>query len=131
MNAPQKRTLYILFFAFIFSSGVFRLLVEMLTQQARPPSPPETLAAMRTLCYAMAGVVLLISIGWTLLRTARSNTFPQFQTNMIVSLALSEACSIFGLLLFLLGGSAGEFNRFAIASVLVDLIFILPTLTRR
>jgi|SRR5579871_945129 len=131
MTPQRKRVLYILFFAFVMSEGMFRVLVYLITQQARQAPPVDALATMRPICYAMAGVTLLASIGWTLVRTRASPTWQQFQTNIILGLALSEACTIFGMLLFLLGALPNEFNGFAIASVVVDLVVILPQIIRR
>lgn len=50
----------------------------------------------------------------------------QFQTFSIIALALSEACTIIGLLLFFLGGKAEHFAFFAAGTLLVNFLFILP-----
>ena len=130
MTPQRKRILYILSFAFVFAEGIFRLLVFLLNQEPRNSSPAATMATLRPICYAMAGVALLTSIGWTYMRTRYSTSWQRFQSNVIVSLALAEACTIFGLLLFFLGGPANEINGFIIATVMVDLVVILPQIRR-
>jgi len=50
----------------------------------------------------------------------------QFQTDSIVSLALSEACAIYGLLLFFLGAPLREFALFGLGTPMVNFFFILP-----
>src|SRR5580700_6650027 len=117
MNTRPKSNLYILFFAFVASIGIFRLLVFLVSQKGQQvPPPPETLATMRPICYAMAAIGLLACAGFTFIRTRSSPTWQRFQTNVILALALSELCTISGMLLFLMGAQPGEFNRFAIAS---------------
>lgn len=50
----------------------------------------------------------------------------RFQTVSIIALALSEACTVIGLLLFFLSRSSEQFVYFAAGSVLVNLLLILP-----
>jgi F0F1-type ATP synthase membrane subunit c/vacuolar-type H+-ATPase subunit K len=127
----RKRTWYILFCAFIASIGVYGLLVSMLAAQRASMQPlPAVPAVLRQGIYLLACACLLGAIGW-MQRAApgftRTPLSPaQFTSMTIVALAMSEACAIFGLLLFMLGGPPAEFARFAIATVLVNLLFILP-----
>lgn len=132
MTDQRKRVLYILFVAFVMSEGVFRLLVEIIRQTPEHTASSALLpASVKPLVYGIAALALLASIGSTFVRTRFSTTWSQFQTNVILSLALSEFCTIIGLVYFFLGAQPAEFNRFVIASVAVDLFVILPQIARR
>ena len=50
----------------------------------------------------------------------------EFQAFSIISMALSEAGTIFGLLLFFLSGETLPFLYFAAGTLAVNLLFILP-----
>jgi hypothetical protein len=132
MTTFRKRDLYILFVAFVASECVFRLLVFIVSFKGQQvPPPPETLAAVRPICCALSALGLLAAVTWTLRVAKPSPNWPRFYTNVVFSLAFSEACTVFGMVLFFLGAHHGEFNRFAIASVAVDMIVILPQIIRR
>lgn len=130
MVRQRKRVWYILFFAFVFSVLIYGVLVHLLVAQphaARPPDP----AAMRPIMYGLAGLALLAAIGISLLKMPRASTPAHFQATMILVLAFAEACCIFGLLLFFLGAPPSEFLRFQVATIAVDVLFILPQIVRR
>ncbi len=91
---------------------------------------------LRPICYALAGVSLLASIVWMHLKMQGKSRLVgepskplspgEFQTLTIQAMAMADVCAPFGLLLFFLGALITEFALFAIASVVVMLVFILP-----
>ncbi len=132
MTDQRKRVLYTLFFAFVMSEAVFRLLVEIIRRAPEHIATATVLPpSVKPLVYGIAALALLASLRSTFVRTRFSTTWSQFQTNVILSLALSEFCTIIGLVYFFLGAPPSEFNRFIIASVAVDLFVILPQIARR
>ena len=88
----------------------------------------------------MAILALVASVAWMYVKTngkigdgstygvakAELMSPSEFQTNSIVALALSEACTIYGLTLFFIGVAIKDFVPFAVGTVLVDLFYILP-----
>ena len=127
----RKKTNYVLFFSFIACIGMFRILIAEITM--KPHRVPHTASpgSMRSICLVLAVGCLLISVAWTMLKTRNSTSPMRFQSNMVLSLAWSNACSIFGLVLFFLGGEPGEFTIYAVGSLLVDLVVILPQVVLR
>jgi len=90
-----SRVLYVLFFAFVMSEGVFCLLAATMPQSPQHVARPvDTIASMRPLIYGFAALTLLASLAWTFVATRLSSSSMQFQRNVILSLALSEACTI-------------------------------------
>ncbi|HZO88191.1 MAG TPA: hypothetical protein VFB38_07600 [Chthonomonadaceae bacterium] len=135
----RKRVWLILVFAFIASIGIYGALVCLLQQQRPAPPSPAVLSTLRPVLYLLAIACLLASVGWMHGNTrnlpggAFSPAAPpplpapeRFQTITVIALALAEACAIMGLVLFFLGASAVEFARFALGTVIVDALSILP-----
>jgi hypothetical protein len=135
-TTAKKTTWFIIFFAFVTSVGVYGLLCFIIQQSKSPPQPQSILPTVRPILYAAAGVCLLASIVWMHLKSqgkakmvGEPLTLPspdEFQTATITALSLADTCAPFGLLLFFLGAPIAEFARFAVASVVVMLFFILP-----
>ncbi len=143
--APQqgspKMTWVIIVFAMAMSVLIYGLLCFFLMQSRTPPSG-RSLATMRPIVSAMAVLSLVAAIGWLQWKTSgRIGDTPavlgdrssaalmepgEFQTQSIIALALAEACSIYGLLLFFLGAPITEYAVFAAGSLLVILLYILP-----
>ncbi len=130
----NQKTWFIIFFALVASIGTYGLLCFFVTQNPTRPISP-TLATMRPFFIALAVAALMAAVAWLRFRVdgqiggeGRPVTMSpaQFQTGTIIALALSEACAIFGLVLFFLGAPLGEFALFALGSVFVDLAFVLP-----
>jgi len=81
--------------------------------------------------YALAAVGLLGAMYWSQLRMPAANGGSRFQSEMIVALAFAEVPTIAGLLLFFVGRKTTEFWPFAILSVLVQVLFVLPRVIQR
>ena len=136
----RKTTWFIIFFAMVASVGVYGLLCFILMQSRSAPPVGNGLQTLRPILYVVAVGDVLASIAWVHFKTngriggtaAMPSTgyllmkAAEFQTVSIVGLALAEACAIFGLLLFFLGAPITEFALFAVATLAVDLLYILP-----
>jgi hypothetical protein len=130
-----KMTWFVIFFAILASVGVYALMCFII-QQSRSEPPETSLAVLRPICYALAGVSLLASIVWMHLKMRGKSRLVgepsqplspgEFQTVTIQALAMADVCAPFGLLLFFMGAPIAEFALFAIATVVVMLVFILP-----
>ena len=130
MASPQKTTWMILTFAFMMSIGVYCGLVLMLNAQPAP-SPVSSVAPIRMVAYAIAAAGLCGSLFWSQTRLSGMSTPQRFQTDLILSLALAEIPTIAGLMLFFIGRKTAEFWPFAIVSVLIQALFILPRVLQR
>lgn len=141
-SRPATRTTwFVLFAAMTWSVLVYGLLVYLLGQSRnRPPLAGTTHSVMRPVLYLLAGVNLLLAVvlpGFIVKKNTQTDSsapigsepVPEpsvFQTASIVSLALSESCAIFGLLLYFMGEPAREFWSFAVLTLLFNVIYILP-----
>jgi F0F1-type ATP synthase membrane subunit c/vacuolar-type H+-ATPase subunit K len=141
-GAPQatKKIWFAILFALVVAVGVYGLVAFIIAQNRSAPPPGNNLETLRPILYIAAGVALLSAIGWMHFRTygkigdvtalpeprAPLMSPGQFQTETIIGLALAEACSIFGLVLFFLGVPLVEFARFAAGTILVDVFYFLP-----
>ena len=138
--ATSKTTWFIIFFALVVSVGIYGLLCFLMAQSRSTPSG-NSLGTLRPIFYVLAGASLLASIAWMHFKTygkiggspvspattAATLLSPQeFQTVSITGLAMAEACSIYGLVLFFIGAPIMEFARFAAGTLAVDLLYILP-----
>jgi F0F1-type ATP synthase membrane subunit c/vacuolar-type H+-ATPase subunit K len=127
-NSMQQSTRIqrlVVFLFFCASPFIFRMMIALLEQGQRPPASPN-FASLRLTILVVAGLLLVVSALFSLLRLSPSLTPAQRQTNMIVALALAEAPCIFGLMLFMLGGTSADYNPLMIGTLLVNLIFIAP-----
>ena len=120
----------ILVFAFIVAKLTFCVLVVILSRHPDAPSAAN-LAILRPICYGLAAVGILGAVYWATSKLSTSPNIQRFQTDMILCLALSEVACIAGLLLFFLERQVATFWPFAIASVVTDLIFVLPRVLQR
>jgi len=139
----DKKNWLIIFAALVGSVFIYGLMCFVITQgrvanpQSAPKTPQDTL---RWMFSAMAVVALLASLGWMHVKTSGKigdgSTYGlakaelmspgEFQTQSIIALALSEACTIYGLTLFFIGVAIKDFVPFAVGTLLVDLFYILP-----
>ena len=140
MNTPRpaslRQTWLIIFGALVFSVFVYGLLCYLIEHSPTPRRVnAASLAAMRPILIGLGIAALVVSVGWLRFNIdgkigdgSRDLALSpgQFQTNSIVALALSEACCIFGLLLFFIGAPIKEFAIFALGTLFIDFAFILP-----
>jgi hypothetical protein len=132
MASPQKKTWMILTYAFMMSIGLYCGLVLMLNAQPlSTPPDASVLPVAHTICYTFAAVGLLGSLYWSQVKMRATTAPPRFQTDMVLALALAELPTISGLLLFFLSRKTTEFWPFAIASLLIMALFILPRVLQR
>lgn len=142
-NSTQatRTTWFFIFGAMTFSILIYGLLVYLLGQSGNRPSLAGTThSVLRPVLYLLAGVNLLLAVvlpGFIVKKNTRTDSsapigsepVPEpsvFQTASIVSLALSESCAIFGLLLYFMGEPAKEFWSFAVLTLLFNVTYILP-----
>ncbi len=135
-NPPaNKRTWLIIFGALVWSVVIYGFLTFLLSQNPVSRPNPANAAPLRPFVYGAALLALIGAAAYLHFTTygkiggeGRAPTLSgeQFQTHSIIALALSEACSIIGLVLFFLGAPMQEFFGFAAATIVLDLVFILP-----
>ncbi len=130
MSNRRKWDQYILFFAFVVTILLYGLLVHLVAASQHVRHSPDP-AAMRPIVYGLAGLALVAAMGLSFLKMPHASTPAQFKSSMVLALSVAGACSIFGMLLFFLGGPSGEFPRFQIATIAVDILCILPQIVRR
>lgn len=129
-------TWFIVFFGYVISIGAYGLLCFMIQRSKSTPPSGLSLTTLRPILYVAAGGCLLASIVWMHLKSqgkaklvGEPRTLPspqEFQTATVTALSIADACAILGLMLFLMGAPIAEFAWFAIATVVVMLVFILP-----
>ncbi len=125
-----------IFFGISSSVLIYGLLCYLITHNPtakRHISP--NLAELRPFFVALALMSLVAALAWLRFRVdgkiggeGRPVALSpiQFQTDSIVALALSQACSVYGLALFFLGAPISEFAVFAFGTLFVNFAFILP-----
>lgn len=105
--------------------------MEQSSQRQITPSLPS----LRPIFASLGVVALVASVTWLHFSIdgkiggegrPASLSPAEFQSHSIVALALAEACSIFGLVLFFLGAPIQEFGYFAAGTLFIDFAFILP-----
>jgi F0F1-type ATP synthase membrane subunit c/vacuolar-type H+-ATPase subunit K len=74
----------------------------------------------------ISGIMLLICAWRSLTTLGHSQSAAKFQVNMVIVLAIAEAITIMGLLLFFSGMSFGAFLPFALVTIAAQSILILP-----
>ncbi|RYX86269.1 hypothetical protein EON83_03330 [bacterium] len=135
--AQSNRQVWLIIFgALVCSVLIYGLLCFFLEHSKSPRTTnPASLAQLRPFIIGLAVIMLIASVAWLRFKVdgkiggeGRPVTItpPEFQSDSIVALALSEACAIFGLMLFFLGAPLQEFAFFAAGTLLVDFAFILP-----
>ena len=119
----------------IYGLVCFMMLSSPQRQMLRGPQP-----AFEYTMYAVAVATLIAASVWAYRSTAavsqramqaahEKTPLPnpgEFQTNSIIALTLSEACSIYGLMLFFMGMPISKFAVFAAGTLLVNIAVILP-----
>lgn len=134
-SSPNRLTWATIVFAFIGSVVMYGVLAYILTRSGAHTTS-DLLEPLRLPVTLMGIACLVVSIVWAQLRLSVQREFPaiagalpeprQFITRTIIALAFAEACAILGLLFFFVGGSLTDFLLFAVPSVAVMLIVILP-----
>ncbi len=135
-NSSQNRlTWATIVFAFIGSVIMYGALAYMLQQSSERTVSPG-LEAMRLPVTLLGIACLVASVLWTQLRLVVHGEYAstvgdipapkQFITHTVIALAFAEACAVFGLLLFFLGASWTDFLLFALPSIAVMVLFVLP-----
>ncbi len=138
--AAARRTWLIIVLAMAASVVIYAVPCVFM-MQSRTASG-SSLPTMRPMMYGFAVISLVAAVGWMQWKTSgrigdaptiagRSSTATlmepgDFQTQSITSIALADACSIYGLVLFFLGAPITEFAVFAAGALLVILLYILP-----
>jgi len=125
MLTAAKRVRVILVAAFMMSAGANALLVIILPIHAATV-PAATIENVRSLCYTIAAAGIVTSLYWALTKLSRESDSARFLTDTIIAAALAEVCSVAGLVLYLVVQKRAEFWPFAIASLMVQGLFILP-----
>ena len=108
----------------LFSNLIYLGLAFYLEATRRPPVG-DALAQLRLPLTIVAGAVLVAG-GVLSLRLRAEQESKLFQTTMILCLALLEACTIDGLVLFFVGLPAKEFAVFAGVSLAAQALLVLP-----
>lgn len=140
MNRPQpvpiRRTWLVIFGALSASILVYCLMCFLIEHNNTTRHiNPANVAQIRPFFIVFALAALIASVAWLRFRVDGkigedgrdlSLSAEQFQTDSIVALALSEACTIFGLTLFFIGIPLHEFAFFALGTLFVNFAFILP-----
>ncbi len=140
---PDKKTWLIIFGAFVGSVFNYGLMCFFMTQARlknplSAPNPPTDV-----ICWiidALAILSLLAAISWMYVKMSGQiggdPTYSlgkhkliapsEFQTRSVVALGIAEACVVLGLVLFYMGASIKDFVPFAVGTILVDVLYILP-----
>lgn len=126
-RAPRRQTLWILWGGFVAAVLVYGLVVVMAVEhgQQSAGAPPF----LRLVFTAAALVLAGASIWWRRRVTGQTQFMPAtekqsasydaFQTNCVLTWALSEAVGVLGLLLGLLSRDLGAFLPFAAGAVML------------
>ncbi len=133
--SPNRLTWATMVFAFIGSVVMYGVLAYVL-EQSGAHATSDVLEPLR-LPLTLIGIACLVaSVVWAQLRLSVQREFPaiagalpeprQFIAHTIIALAFAEACAIFGLLYFFVGASLADFLMFAVPSVVVMVVFVLP-----
>lgn len=142
MNSPQhspaalRQTWFVIFVFLCFSVLPYLLIGYLIEHGATVPrGNPQSLAALTPFIIPAAGLMLVASIAYLRFQVdgkiggeGRPLTLSptEFQTLSIIALALSEACSIFGLFLFFIGAPLQQLAYFVLATLFVNFAFVLP-----
>jgi hypothetical protein len=120
-NSPQKRLVICLG---LIGSIVVYIVLAYILSSSRAPS--EGYKNLQTPLTVISVILFLLSAFWGLTKLNPLQTFKSFTTNMIAALAISEAITMLGLLLFFMGMPFGVFLPFAIATLVAQVFFVLP-----
>ena len=133
-TASARQTWLIILGALAVSILIYGFLAYLIQNSANPRAINPNLPTLRVIFTALALASLLAGIGWLHFATSGKmgdSNAPilapgEFQTQSIVAMALTELCTILGLLLFFLGNTLAQFAPYMAASLLVYLGYILP-----
>lgn len=93
--------------------------------------PAGFLENARAICYTLATAGVLTSLYWTFVRLTPTTDAARFLTGLVIALALSETCSLAGLILYFIGHKAAEFWPFGMVALVIQGLFILPRAVKR
>ena len=130
MLPAQKRTLLILFAAFVMAAGVNSFMVVLLASNTSAGQPADV-HAIAPILYCAAAFVLAASMYIAMTRMVAALDYSRFVTQMILALALAEACTILGMLLFFLSHKPELYWPFPALTVATELLIILPRVLQR
>ena len=133
--SPDKKTWLIILGSLAASALIYGLLAHLIQNSPQPRVISAQLPQMRVLVTIAAVGALGASMAWLHFTTqgkmgasgAALMRPGEFQTQSIVAMALAEACSICGLLLFFLGNTLTQFAPYIAGTLLVFFAVILPT----
>lgn len=119
MARPQidKRAYFIVQYALTVSNGIYLLLGYLMAQSPSRAAMPMPKTVTQLMLEVVAAVCLFASMAYMQFRTGgKSGDVPaiggsqpplmepkEFQSETVVGMALAEACSVLGLLLFFMG----------------------------
>jgi F0F1-type ATP synthase membrane subunit c/vacuolar-type H+-ATPase subunit K len=127
-SATRRQTLWILWAGFLSAVFVYGVVVATIATPSQQTAAPEALRLSFLLVALPLGGA---SIWWKRRSTGetqfmpaaeRKPSFEQFQTNCIVTWALSEAVGVVGLLLGILTRDPGAFLPFGVGAALLLVI---------
>ena len=129
---PTKQSWLIILGALAVSVLIYGLLAYLLQNSPQPRAISPQLPTLRVVVTLAALGALAASMAWLHFTTQGKMGTPnlmtpgEFQTQSIVAMALAEACSICGLLLFFLGNTLIQFAPYIAGTLLVFGLWILP-----
>jgi hypothetical protein len=121
-NSPQTRLVICL--GLMGSVGFYVALAYFISNSRT--TPIDSYKPLQMPIIVASGILFLLCIWRSLTSLSPLQAPKQFTTNMIIILALAEAITILGLLLFFLGMPFNLFLPFAIVTFLTQGILILP-----
>jgi len=133
-SSALRRTWLSILVALAFSTLMYGALAFLIEHGKTPRVVSTSLPTLRIMMTFFAIAELGASVAWLQFATQGKMsdsggpilTPGEFQTQSIVAMALAEACSISGLLLFFLGNTLAQFMPFIAGTLAVFFVFILP-----
>lgn len=135
-EGSQNRLMWATIVFFFIGSVVMYGVLAYMLQQSGERTVSTGLEAMRLPLTLLGVACLVASVVWAQLRLTVHGEYASatgdvplprhFITHTVIALAFAEACAIFGLILFFLGASWTDFLMFALPSVAVMILFVLP-----
>jgi len=133
-SSALRRTWLTILVALAFSALMYGLLAFFIENGKAPRVISSSLPTMRALMTLFAVAELGASVAWLQFATQGKMsdsggpilTPAKFQEQSIVAMALAEACSVSGLLLFFMGNTLRQFVPFIAGTLAVFFLFILP-----
>jgi len=133
-SSALRRTWISILVALAFGALMYGLLAFFIEHGKAPRVVSASLPTMRIMMTLFAVAELGASVAWLQFATQGKMsdsggtilTPGEFQTQSIIAMALAEACSISGLLLFFMGNTLRQFMPFIAGTLAVFFLFILP-----